>query len=312
MSKSLFTFITIVCLCLASAHTHAGVKPKAGKKDARIKTYLYEDDQVYRFKGHYGFSTVIEFSPRESVDSVSMGDSKAWQVVRSEKKNILFIKPLLKNAETNMTVLTSRRIYSFELSAGNAPSHEYDNLAFRIKFDYPEDREKKKDEKEKYDPFKDRGDEDFNFSYSYAGSNRLKPIRAFDDGTFTYLRFRNFGKSPAVFAVNEKGRESLVNFTMKDDYMVISSINAQFTLRDGDTATCIFNDLLQGKDEIQKKPKPIVTSSMKHLAIPVPDEKPYFARSNKDGFFGSISTISIKSMFKGDDGYNSKSKGYNQ
>jgi len=296
MMKAMSLTSIIALALLIALPASAGTNPKAGSKDARIKTFLYEDDQVFRFKGHYGFSTVIEFSPRETVDSVSMGDSEAWQVVRSEKKNILFIKPLLKNAETNMSVLTSKRIYSFELSAGTAPSHQYKNLAFRIKFDYPEDQDKKKAKpKEKYDPFKDLNSEDFNFHFSYAGSNRLKPLRAFDDGTFTYLRFKNFGKTPAVFAVSEDGSESLVNFTIKDDYMVISGVGAQFTLREGNTATCIFNDLLQGKEEIQKSPTPIDASITKEIAIPKPKEKPYFTTENKDGFFGSIGSI-----FQGD------------
>lgn len=291
-----------------SSPVMAGIDPHDGKMDARIKTFDYNDNAVYRFKGHYGFSTVIEFSPRETIDSVSIGDSEAWQIVPSNKSNILFIKPILENAYTNMTVLTSHRIYSFEMSAGKAASHKSDELAFRVKFDYPDEKKKHKfAEKKEYDPFAGKDNDDFNFRYSYAGSNHLKPVRAFDDGKFTYLRFKNFTSMPAVFAVDEDGKESLVNFIMKDDYMVISSIGAQFTLRDGDIATCIFNDLLQTEDTIQKEPAAIDASITRDMAVPLPKEKPYFTSKNKDSFLGKVNSI-----FEGDNYADSKSGGLNQ
>jgi type IV secretion system protein VirB9 len=296
-------------LTLAPVTAIAGATPKAGAIDARIKTFIYNDNQVYALTGHYGFSTVIEFSPFETIDSVSMGDSESWQVSPSNKSNILFIKPVLQNAQTNMTVLTSQRIYSFELAAAKAESSQSGDLAFRVKFKYPDDEKEasaKEEEEEKYDPFKDRDSSDFNFRYSYAGSKRLKPLRAFDDGTFTYLRFRNFGAVPAVFAVDENGSEALVNFTMQDDYMVISSVSSQLTLRDGDIATCIFNELLQNENGIQRNPAPIDASPDRDMAIPIPEEKPYFAYQNKEGFFGRIG-----SSFRGSS-YEQKQRGYNQ
>jgi len=289
-----FSFILFILSAL-SFEAHAVTAPIEGKKDKRIKTFEYHDETVYRFKGHYGFSTVIEFSPNETVDSVSIGDSEAWQIVNSNKANILFVKPLLENAYTNMTVLTSKRMYSFEMSAGKASSNRSSELAFRVKFDYPEDKKKKAyAERQKYDPFENKDSDDFNFKYSYAGSNRLKPMRAFDDGTHTYMRFKKLYSMPAVFAVKEDGSEELVNFTMKDDYMVISSIGSQFTLRGGDIATCIFNDLLQEEDTIQKEPKSIDDEPLSDIAIPFPEEKPYFTAKNKDGFFSIFKSTSYE------------------
>lgn len=282
----------IMFILFYPAMAYGGTSPQNGSMDARIKTFLYNDNAVYRFQGHYGFSTVIEFSPMETVDSVSIGDSKAWQIVPSNKKNILFIKPVLENAYTNMTVLTSERIYSFELSAAQAHSHQSADLAFRIKFKYPQaETLSKVVHTYHFDPFENRKDNDFNFHYSYAGSNRLKPRRVFDDGQFTYLKFDSTHALPAVFAVNNKGEESLVNFAMRGHYMVISSIHAQLTLRNGDEETCVFNDLLTTSDSVQKEPKAIDQSDMSHMAIPLPDEKPYFTAKNKDSVIGMISSL---------------------
>lgn len=303
-------FLLSISLMTLIQPAFASTSARNGKLDARIKTFEYSDNAVYRFKGHYGFSSVIEFSPIETIDSVSIGDSDAWQIVPSNKANILFIKPLLENADTNMTVLTSKRIYSFELSADKALSHTSEELAFRVRFHYADEKKAKNEvfaSPQKYDPFQGKNSDDFNFAYSYAGSNRLKPLRAFDDGTFTYMRFKDFASMPAVFAVAEDGRESLVNFTLRDDYMVISSIGAQFTLREGDVATCIFNDLMQGKDTIQKEPAAIDASITRDLAIPLPKQKPYFTSKNKDSVFGKIGYA-----FKGNNGAHNKTRGFNQ
>jgi type IV secretion system protein VirB9 len=290
----LFNFLF---LCYA-VPVQAATLPQAGSIDARIKTFSYDDHQVYRLTGHYGFSTVIEFSPFETIDSVSLGDSQSWQIEASHKQNILFIKPILQNAHTNMTVLTSLRIYSFDLSAQDLNDEAYEDVTFRVRFAYPQNPAEKNEisQSAEFNPFEDKDSDDFSFQYSYAGSNALKPIRAFDDGTFTYLRFKNFKTMPAVFAVDTKGRESLVNFSIKGKYMVIAGINRQLTLRDGDAATCIFNDVLHEDTKLQKKPAPIDASLTQDLAIPLPPEKPYFLTKNTGGFLGAI-----KSVFKGDD-----------
>lgn len=102
---------------LAAGPAYAGKDPRPGSADSRIKTFTYHETEVYQLKGHYGFSTVIEFSPRERIETVSMGDSEAWQVLPTKSRpNILLIKPLEENAQTNMTVMTTKRIYTFDRS----------------------------------------------------------------------------------------------------------------------------------------------------------------------------------------------------
>src|ERR1035437_9209569 len=113
--------------------------PQAGTADARVKIVTYHDNDVYKLKGHYGFTTIVEFSPKEKIETISVGDSEAWQVVKPNRQNILFVKPLEQNADTNMTVLTSRRIYTFPLSAEKGASPDSDDLTFRLRFTYPED-----------------------------------------------------------------------------------------------------------------------------------------------------------------------------
>lgn len=277
----------LLATVMPCAPAYAITEPRKGAADARVKTLTYRENDVFELKGHYGFTTMVELSPKEHIETTSIGDSEAWQVIPStQRKNILFIKPLEPNAETNMTVLTDKRIYAFELSAAIASSYKSDDLAFRVRFMYPEDaqdiQQKKKTSIKDYDPLADADTSGWNFDYAYSGARRLRPTRAFDDGTFTYLQFGKQDITPAVFVVDEAGNESLINFNIQGDYLVIERVGAQFTLRDGDIATCIFNESYVQETGTQTKktalktpPKVMGTSkTTKASTIPVPAKKP--------------------------------------
>jgi len=243
--------LTAALACCIASPAMAGKDPRDGSADARVKTITYHDTDVFRITAHYGFSTVIEFDASEDIETISLGDSQAWQTIKPSRGNLLFIKPLEESANTNMTVVTDKRIYTFELTAQASVSHKSSNLSFRIRFVYPEqiDMQLAAISKSKNNGF-DRKDfipsavapEDWNFDYSYAGDKNLRPKRAFDDGVFTYFQFNKRGKIPAVFAVDAKGNESIVNYSIQGKYLVVESLSSQFTFRDGDIATCIFNN----------------------------------------------------------------------
>ncbi len=248
MKKLLLTTTLILCITNPAM---AGRAPHDGSADARVKTLTYHSSDVYSITAHYGFSSVIEFARGENIDAISLGDSEAWQIVRPPQGNLLFLKPLLENADTNMTVITDRHIYTFELSARKAQSYKSQQLSFRIKFQYPEQMDIKLANmgKRQNNGFTSIGftpssvpPEEWNFNYSYAGSKRLRPMRAFDDGIFTYFQFSNSAGAPAVFSVDENGNESIINYSMRGKYLVVKTIAHQFTLRNGKTSTCIFND----------------------------------------------------------------------
>lgn len=253
----------LVILPLLSSPALADRAARSGSADARIKSYTYHENDVYFLKGHYGFTSVIEFSPKEKVESISIGDSEAWQVIPGSRKNLIYIKPLEQNAETNMTVLTSKRIYTFELAADKAASSKSRDLTFRVKFKYPEEETLElanfgSKPASKYNPLDGADASAWNFDYSYAGDRGLRPKRVFDDGTFTYFEFKKADVTPAVFAVDEQGNESLVNFNVEGSYIIVNSVGRQFTLRDGNTATCIFNDAYPKEKGKQSKPTPLV------------------------------------------------------
>ena len=235
----------LVCTVLPAL---AEKTPQNGTADARVKLVAFHDNDVYKLKGHYGFTTIVEFAPKEKIETISLGDSEAWQVIKPNRSNVLFIKPLEQNADTNMTILTNQHIYTIQLTADKASSPDSDDLTFRLRFTYPDDNSAglfnyssaQEPAAESVGPSLTA--KNLNFNYSYSGAKSLQPERVFDDGKFTYFQFKTLDATPAVFLVNEKGNESLVNFTTEGEYLVVERTGRQFTLRDGDISTCIFNE----------------------------------------------------------------------
>lgn len=246
----------------------AATSPKGMSADPRVKTVSYNENDVTTLKGYYGYQTTIRFAPYETIQNISIGDSVAWQVVPNKAGNLLFVKPVEERAITNMTVITDRRIYNFELSSGIAGSAHDSNITYMLKFSYPTDSVMDYSDG-KVSGYRGAGGDtpyaprtrisesgiqsagapqDLNFDYSYKGKETLAPSAVFDNGEFTYFKFPDMDNLPAIFAVDKRRNESVVNYHIEGEYLVVDSLSGQFTLRDGEQEACVFNDnYKQGK-----------------------------------------------------------------
>src|SRR5690348_345452 len=70
--------------------------------DSRIRTFVYGENEVFQLNTKNGYQSNIEFSEKEEVYLVSLGDTSAWQITPAGRR--LFINALDDNAHTNMTV----------------------------------------------------------------------------------------------------------------------------------------------------------------------------------------------------------------
>ena len=193
-------------------------------------------NNVVVLKSRYGYQTQITFAPNESVQSVSIGDSLAWQAV--PVNHHLFIKPVAES-KTNMTVLTNLNSYNFQLDSSDT------NVSpiYKLQFTYPDggyDQGGNTNAVGVFDPDK------FNWKYSFTGERKFAPIKVFDNGQFTYFKFRENNHLPAIFIVDKERNETLVNYHMQGDYLVVNTVANQFTLRDGKETTSVYNDLAIG------------------------------------------------------------------
>lgn len=193
------------------------MRPEPGPGDPRIQTVLYDPDQVVQLQAAPGYQIGVEFASDEQIESVAVGDSAAWQVTPNRRGDHLFVKPLSHGATTNMTVVTSARVYLFELS----PLFDRAQMAFTVRFRYPgaATQEAAGTEPER------------EYLYRVGGARALRPSRISDDGTHTYIEWPEDRALPAVYAVNEQGQETLINGGMRDGVWVIDGIANRLVFR---------------------------------------------------------------------------------
>ena len=78
-----------ISVSLVSA-TLAAQTPTPGRLDPRVTTVTYQPNNVVKVFATYGISTMIIFDEDEQFETLSLGDTDSWQVVPSEKGNVLF------------------------------------------------------------------------------------------------------------------------------------------------------------------------------------------------------------------------------
>ncbi|AAY61317.1 conjugal transfer family protein [Rickettsia felis str. Pedreira] len=104
-------------------------------KDNRIKTYIYNPNEVYLLVLHFGFQSHIEFAKNEEIQNIILGDAYAWKI--TPLANRLFLKPLEKDIRTNMTIITNKRTYEFDIASTELMMGNERDLVYVIKFYYP-------------------------------------------------------------------------------------------------------------------------------------------------------------------------------
>lgn len=252
--------ILTLILALLTTNGMASQMPRYLGTEKKFRSYIYNPNDVYRYLGHYTYQGFIEFEDGEVVSTISMGDPSLW--LFEHLANRLFLKPVGDdNSQTNMTVITNKRIYHFELVAKEAKGINDKDLIFVAKFVYPDEKDKNIIEFPKLIPSDEPDMRDlsvYNFSYQYTGEPSIAPIKVFDNGEFTYFQFsKKNAELPAIFSVDASGYESLINFRAAGEYIIVEKVGAQFTLRSGTDIVCVYNSNMynNGKiiDPYQKK-----------------------------------------------------------
>jgi len=132
--------------------------------------------------------------------------------------------------------------------ARTASGIDDDNLIFAFKFVYPDDTDRNILEFPKTPPSDEPDMRDlsiYNFKYDYTGEPNIAPVKVFDNGQFTYFQFpKKGGELPAIFAVDSSGYESLVNFRVAGEYVIVERVGSQFTLRNGSDIVCVYNNTM--------------------------------------------------------------------
>ena len=127
--------MTRALLAAALLATATFAAPAAAQGDPRLVEREYNAAEVVRVPGRVNVQATIRFGEGEAIQNVAIGDSQAWQVTPSRSANLLFVKPLAERASTNMTVVTDRRVYLFDLVA--SPANR--TPLYVLSFTYPDE-----------------------------------------------------------------------------------------------------------------------------------------------------------------------------
>jgi type IV secretion system protein VirB9 len=246
-----FQCLTAIALILVIGASPALAEaiPKAGRIDSRMRDVTYNKDNVTAIDATFGTSTMIELQPDEKIETLALGDATAWKVEPNHKGDIIFVKPIEKDAQSNLNVVTDKRIYSFLLRSNTRPP---DSQIYVVRFRFPDDEASAQllaaaKERAANPNLQSLNIANANSDYGYKGSSANKPIAVFDDGTKTWFRFE--GETPAIYIVDSDRNESLVNFRTEGPYVVVDKVSPQWTLRNGQDSTCIFNRRLTNVHE---------------------------------------------------------------
>ena len=199
--------------------------------DSRIKTLVYNANEVYELKFHYGYQSFIEFADGEETEMISIGESFSWRLTPAGKR--IFVRPLEIGTHTNLAIITNKRTYQFDISSAEYDGRADEELVYTVRFYYPEigialpippklsmpnisanqnirtqniSSRNTPSESLVKNPLPpqfvdqpltpevslNKGNNKLNFRYSIAGaSNNITPIKIYDDGNETFFQFKD-------------------------------------------------------------------------------------------------------------------------
>lgn len=227
---------------VTAANRTALREPSGGGYLGALQVYPFEEGMLYRVYAAPERVTDIALQPGETVISVAAGDTVRWTVGdtasgsgEGERTHIL-VKPFSAGLETNLVIMTDRRVYRVQLTSTAA------SAMAAIAWTYPQDElialRRRQEEAEAARPVAAGvALEALNFDYRITGdAPAWRPLRAFDDGRQTYIEFAPDiaqGEAPPLFVLGSGGEAQLVNYRMSGRYYVVDRLFRAAELRLG-------------------------------------------------------------------------------
>ncbi len=233
-----------VCLVLAGAGPAlAAQATQAAPGDPRIRFVDYDPNNIVTIYGRVGTDTLILFEKGEVLVDMTGGDTAAWGADTPKARNGIFVKPKATVANTNIHVITNKRVYNFDMKLAPKGQKGYLMVSFR----YPSAEAIRMAEAANKNKARNllmgAASVAGNRRYTVQGSSAIAPIEAADDGTSTSFRFAAHGSVPAIYTVEEDGKEHLVNFNSEpNDTLTIHVVRNKFVFRSGELVACVYNE----------------------------------------------------------------------
>ena len=188
--------------------------PFAMPADSRIQTVPYDSGRVVDLQVASGYAAIVELAADERVETIVVGNDAGWEVTPNRAGNRVVVKPLSSAATTNMMIVTDQRRYVFVLSIDGAST-------FVLRFSYPAGQAGGVVQAVR------------TADYDLRGDKTLYPIAMADDGQRTTITWGPKTSVPAIFAIDDRNREALVNGRMVNGDYVVEGVAKRYVFRLG-------------------------------------------------------------------------------
>lgn len=236
--------------------------------DSRIKTFVYNENEVFNIVTHYGYQSNIELGPSESVQTLSIGDRVGWQIIPAGRR--IFIRAMEEGAHTNMTVVTNKRAYQFDIrEAGRAALLSGEQLVYVVRFYYPDEPGFQPPQPvvsaaammpppapapvaavpapSLAQAVPTPAPAPMNYNYTFSGPAVIAPTKIYDDGRATYFKFPSASARPQVAVITASGAEMPVPSSVTPEGMTVVGVVApRFLLKSGSSRVVVYNENAPG------------------------------------------------------------------
>ena len=244
--------------------------------DSRIKTFVYNPNEVFAITTHYGYQSNIEFADKEIIDTVSVGDRIGWQIIPAGRR--LFIRAMEENAHTNMTIVTNLHAYQFDLRSSTSDAvFGSEQLTYVVRFFYPDANARSPISaissdflpppapmNVSYTPAAipapaavapiappavvtvaspvTTPQRTLNYRYTYSGASDVAPVKIYDDGASTYFRFKS-SVTPKISVITAKGEQLDVPIRqLPDNVVAVDVIASSFSVKQSSGQVIVYNE----------------------------------------------------------------------
>lgn len=225
--KRSFLCLVSALVGLTPALAQAERVPRSFGADPRVRYVWYNPVDVVRLDTNLGVITAVELGDGERIQSVLLGDSKAYDVNVLSDRNTIAIKPVIRAARSNLTIYTDARVITLALTEGITRMPTY-RVVVKYRADTPKGAAL---------PATQHQWRDLGYAYS-GGSPSIRPLKVWNDGIATYFEFAK-GVRPGIFGVNSDGFEVVLNSATRGQVVRVPGVRSFYSVRIGNDVVCI-------------------------------------------------------------------------
>lgn len=237
--KRLATLIALGAATSLSVQAQSPQSPVPVVGEARMVTFDYDDDRIYRVLVRPRNTTQLKLAADERVTYVSAGDASSFNITVPSSKAFVEVKPKWDHVTTNLLVVTNRRSYHVELQSTAEGRKWYTRVAWQYAnaavLDQTQPRGDDPAAPVSVDALPGVAVDRLFFGYAVDGDAPFRPQQVFDDGTHTYVRLPDdLQELPALFVRTPDSDDiALVNYSVNTPYLVVPRTMDKFILKLG-------------------------------------------------------------------------------